>query len=52
MNTHIYVIEFQKRDFIHVYILIILDFKNEIIVVNLNVVVKIVIFNKIENENF
>ena len=52
MNAYIYVIEFQKRDFFHVYILIIVDSKNEIIVVNVNVAIQIVIFNKIENENF
>ena len=52
MNAHIYVIEFQKRDFFHAHILIIVDSRNEIIVVNVNVAIQIVIFDKVENENF
>ena len=51
-KTHIYVIEFQKRDLFYVYILIIAVFKNNINIANINKIVKTIILNLKKNRKF
>ena len=48
-KTHIYVIEFQKRDLFYVYILIIAAFKNDVNTVNINKIVKTIISDSKKN---
>ena len=52
IKTHIYVIEFQKRDLFYVHIFIIVILKNNVNFTNINNVVKTVIFNLIVNRKF
>ena len=47
IKIHFYVIEFQKRNFFHVYIFIINYFINDVILINVNNVVSIEISEKI-----
>ena len=51
-KTHIYVIEFQKRDLFYVYILIIAVFENNINIANVDKIVKTIIFNSKKNKKF
>ena len=48
-KAHIYVIEFQKRDLLYVYILIIAVFENDINIANIDKIVKAIIFNSKKN---
>ena len=52
IKIHIYVIEFQKRNLFHVHILIINHSKNDVTATNVDVVVQIIISDKIENFDF
>ena len=52
IKTHIYVIEFQKRDLLYVYILIVVILKNNINLTNVNNVVTTIILNLIVNRKF
>ena len=49
-KTHIYVIEFQKRDLSHVYILIIAVFKNNVNIANVDKTVKTIISDSKKNK--
>ena len=49
MKTHICVIEFQKRDFFHTYILIIVYFDDDITQDNINDIAQIIISNHKED---
>ena len=51
-KTHIYVIEFQKRDLFHVYILIIAHFENDVNSKNVDKIVKTIIFDSKKNRKF
>ena len=52
MKTHIYVIEFQKRNLFHAHILLINHSKNDVIAINIDVVVQIIISNSIAKSKF
>ena len=49
IKTHIYVIEFQKRDLSYVHILIVITLQNNVNLTNANNVVKTVIFDFVIN---
>ena len=49
IEIYIYVIEFQKRDFSHAYILIIAYFDDDINQININNIIQVIISNREEN---
>ena len=51
-KTHIYVIEFQKRNLFHVHILIIANFENDVNSKNVDKIVKTIIFDSKKNRKF
>ena len=51
-RTHIYVIEFQKRGLLYVYILIIVAFEDDVNIANVDKTIKTVISNLKKNKKF